>query len=352
MLYEAAEAAAREGRGSITIEFFLLSLLRDRTIRAEVADALSQAGADAPAMESSLARQVANEPRCTRGVLPSFDGSLAHLLREAWALSFDEYGDRSVSPVRFFETVARRGDAWPRLVDALPSFDRINPGRLALAVGRRLRQADGIAGTPADNRFPELSRYGCDMIAAAREGRFDPVIGFDAQFGAISSILLRRRQNSVTVVGEAGVGKSACALGFVTALAEESDRVGAALHGTPMWSLDVSSLRSGAASQGAVEERLQAILKEVEGAGMILFMDDLHLLIGGQAHGGATVRSVLSSGAVRILGTCGWRDWRRHIEPDPGLARRIARCAYRNRTMPKRSPLSKGSRRFWRTTTA
>ena len=324
VLSDAADAAAREGRGSITLELFLLSLLRDRTIGPEVADALSQAGADAPAIESSLARQVVDEPRCTPGALPSFDESLAHLLREAWALSFDEYGDRSVSPLRFFETVARRGDAWPRLVDTLPSFDRIDLGRLAAAVGRRPEQANGIAKTPTDDRFPELSRYGYDMIASAREGRFDPVIGFDAQFQAISSILLRRRQNSVTVVGEAGVGKSACALGFVRALAGESDRVGAALHGTPAWSLDVSALRAGALSRGAVEERLQVILKEVEQAGMILFMDDLHLLFGERGHGGDALRSVLSSGAVRILGTCGWRDWRRHIEPDPGLARRIA----------------------------
>ncbi len=324
VLSDAADAAAREGRGSITIEFFLLSLLRDRSIGPEVAAALSEAGADAPAIESSLARRVADESRCTPAVLPSFDESLAHLLREAWALSFDEYGDRSVSPVRFFETVARRGDAWPRLVDGLPSFDRIDPGRLASAVGRGPGQADGIARTPTDDRFPELSRYGYDMIATAREGRFDPVIGFDTQFQAISSILLRRRQNSVTVVGEAGVGKSACALGFVTALAGESDRVGTALHGTPVWSLDVSSLRSGALSRGAVEERLQVIAKEVEPAGMILFVDDLHLLFGDQGHGGDALRSVLSGGAVRILGTCGWRDWRRHIEPDPGLARRIA----------------------------
>ena len=324
VLSDAADAAAREGRGSITIAFFLLSLLRDRSIGPEVAAALSEAGADAPAIESSLARRVADEPQCTPAVLPSFDESLAHLLREAWALSFDEYGDRSVSPIRFFETVARRGDAWPRLVDGLPSFDRIDPGRLASAVGRGPGQADSIARTPTDDRFPELSRYGYDMIATAREGRFDPVIGFDAQFQAISSILLRRRQNSVTVVGEAGVGKSACALGFVTALARESDRVGAALHGTPVWSLDVSSLRSGAHSRGAVEERLQVIAREVEPAGMILFMDDLHLLFGEQGHGGDALRSVLSGGAVRILGTCGWRDWRRHIEPDPGLARRIA----------------------------
>ena len=324
ILADAAERAAREGRRSITIEYFLLSLLRDRAVGPAIMAALAKAGADAPAIESALSKCVVVELRSNPGTLPCFDESLAHLLREAWALSFDEYGDASVSPVRFFETVARRGDAWPRLVEMLPSFDRVDLGTLASTVANGAERPVTADAVPTDEQFPELSRFGYDMIAAARAGRFDPVIGFDAELQAISSILLRRRQNSVTVVGEAGVGKSACALGFVDAVAHGSNRVGAALHGTPVWALDISLLRAGAVVRGALEERLQAIVEEVEQAGMILFMDDLHLLFGDQGAGGDALRSVLSSGAVRVLGTCGWREWRRHIEPDPGLARRIA----------------------------
>ncbi len=324
ILSRTAETAARDGRSRITVEFFLLALLRDRSTGPVVMKALDRAGADAPAIESALAQSVANETRTASGVLPSFDESLAHLLREAWSLSFDEYGDGAVSPVRFFETVARRGDAWPRLVAALPTFDRIDLASLASAArpGGESAVSSGKAST--DEQYPELSRYGYDMVAAARAGQFDPVIGFEAQMQAISSILLRRRQNSVTIVGDAGVGKSACAYGFVAALAEGSDRVATALHGTPVWSLDISALRAGAVVRGAIEERLQAIVKEVEQAGMILVMDDMHLLFGDQSQAGDALRSVLTDGSVRVLGTCGWREWRRHIEPDPGLARRIA----------------------------
>ena len=159
------------------------------------------------------------------------------------------------------------------------------------------------------------------MIAAARRDPFDPVVGFESQMQAISSVLLRRRQNSAVVVGEAGVGKSACALGFVDALAKCSDSVASVLHGTSVWSLDVSALRAGAVVRGAVEERLQAIHREIEQAGMILFMDDIHLLFGEQGHGADALRSILGDGTIRILGTCGWREWRRFVEPDPGLAR-------------------------------
>ena len=325
VLHACADTAARDGRSKISIELFLLLLLRDRSSGPGVMKALDDAGADAPAIESALAEQVASETRSTTGALPSFDASLAHLLREAWALAFDEYGDASVSPVRFFETIARRGDSWPRLVAMLPGFDRLDLASLAMSggSGKAVNFRDPDA-SPSSHEFPELSRYGHDMIAAARQNAFDPVVGFESQMQAISSVLLRRRQNSVIVVGEAGVGKSACALGFIDALARCSDSVASVLHGTRAWSLDVSALRAGAVVRGAVEERMLAIVREIDQTGMILFMDDIHLLFGDQGQGADALRSILGDGTIRILGTCGWREWRRFVEPDPGLARRIA----------------------------
>ena len=285
--------------------------------------ALDDAGVDAPAIESALAAHVTAEERAPPGALPSFDESLARLLRESWSLAFDDYGDDAVSPVRIFETVARRGEDWPRLVAMLPGFDRLDLAKLAVAGSTRPTEV-ATSGAATSTEYPELSRYGSDMIALARDRGFDPVVGFQTQVQAISSILLRRKQNSVVVVGEAGVGKTACALGFVDALAQGADSVPSVLHNTPVWSLDVSALRAGAVVRGAMEERLQAIVKDIADAGMILYVDDIHLLFGDQSQGGDALRSVLSGGNVRILGTCGWREWRRYIERDPGLARRVA----------------------------
>ena len=323
VLHASAEAAARDGRSTIGIELYLLHLLRDRSVGPMVMQALEDAGVDAPAVESALAAEVAAEPRSAAGALPSFDESLARLLRESWSLAFDDYGDDAVSPVRIFETVARRGEDWPRLVAMLPGFDRLDLAKLAVAGSTKPIEAVG-PGAATSAEYPELSRYGHDMIAAARDKGFDPVVGFQTQVQAISSILLRRKQNSVIVVGEAGVGKTACALGFVDALAHGADSVPTALRDTPIWSLDISALRAGAVVRGALEERLQAIVKDIADAGMILYVDDIHLLFGDQNQGADALRSVLSSGNVRILGTCGWREWRRYIEPDPGLARRVA----------------------------
>ena len=325
VLSATADLAAREGRMSISVELFLLGLLRDRGVGPGVMKALDDAGVSSPRIESALAEKSAAESRSPAGQLPSFDETLAHLLRESWSLSFDEYGDNAVSPVRFFETVARRGDSWPRLVASLPGFERLDLAQLSAAGGRPAEVAMSGAAAATDSTFPELSRYGKDMIAVARsEEGIDTSIGFQSQMQAISSILLRRRQNSAAIVGDAGVGKTACALGFIDAIAKGSSSIPSAFHSTSVWSLDLSALRAGAVVRGALEERLQAIMKEIEAAGMILYIDDLHLLFGDQGQGSDALRSVLSSGTVRVLATCGWREWRRYIEPDPGLARRIA----------------------------
>ena len=325
VLQAAADTAAREARKVISIELFLLTLLRDRATGPALASALSSAKGDAARLESALAAAANIQARVDPGTLPRFGETLAQLLSEAWDLAFGDYGEGQVTAVRVFETLARRGELWPKLVTTLPGLATLDLAALtAKGSPGGAAQAEDGAPAPTDSEFPELSRYGRDVVAAARAGEFDPVVGLETQMQAIASILLRRRQNSVAVVGEAGVGKSACTLGFVNALANRQAPVPPALHDTPVWSLDLSALRAGAVVRGALEERLQAITKEVAGSGMVLLVDDLHLLFGDQGGGTDALRSVLSEGSVRMLASCGWREWRRHVEPDAGLARRIA----------------------------
>ena len=328
VLQSVADAAAREGRRAITVEMFLLGLLRDRSDGPALVRALAAASGEPAELESVLAERVKDESRVPPGALPRFGETLAQLLRESWDLAFGDYGESLVTPARVFETLARRGELWPQLVTTLPGMDTLDVAKLAISGRPGAERPDENGGAsapqPRDASYPELSRYGRDLAADARADKFDPVVGLRTQMQAICSILLRRRQNSVAIVGESGVGKSACAYGFVDALAHERDPVPAVLHDFPVWSLDLSALRAGAVVRGALEERLQSIVKEVSGTGMILVVDDLHLLFGDQSGGGDALRAALSEGAVRMLATCGWREWRRHVEPDPGLARRIA----------------------------
>ena len=329
-LSNAAEDTAREAHRGITIERYLLSLIRDRHIGPRLMSTLDRAGLDAPAIETALAGLVSMQPKAASpDMRPAFTESLRSLLRDAWALSFDEYGEGTVTPVRLFETVARRGDQWPRLVEALPGFARVDVATLASFARSAPRR--GLEPSPedpiAEDRAAagDLARFGYDIGKLAREGGLDPVVGCRDPMRAAAAILLRRSQNSAVVVGESGVGKSACALGLVSAIARRSEPAPKALHGTAVWALDVAAIRAGATVRGALEERLQNIARELDGTDTVLFVDDLHMLMeSGSSAGVDALRAMLSQRSVRLLATCGWREWRRHIEPDPGLARRLA----------------------------
>ena len=329
-LANAAEDTAREAHRGITIERYLLSLIRDRHIAPRLMSALDRAGLDAPAIETALAGLVSMQPKAASpDMRPAFTESLRSLLRDTWALSYDEYGEETVTPVRFFETVARRGDQWPRLVEALPGFARVDVATLASLARSAPRRGlepsseDPIAVDGA--AAGDLARFGYDIGKLAREGGLDPVVGCRDPMRAAAAILLRRSQNSAVIVGESGVGKSACALGLVGAIARRAEPAPNALHGTAVWALDVAAIRAGATMRGALEERLQNVARELDGTDTVLFVDDLHMLMeSGSSAGVDALRAMLSQRSVRLLATCGWREWRRHIEPDPGLARRLA----------------------------
>ena len=328
-LANAAEDTAREAHRGITIERYLLSLIRDRHIAPRLMSALDRAGLDAPAIETALAGLVSMQPKAASpDMRPAFTESLRSLLRDAWALSYDEYGEETVTPVRFFETVARRGDQWPALVEALPGFARVDVATLAsLARSTPRRGLEPSSEDPIaeDAASGDLARFGYDIGKLARDGGLDPVVGCRDPMRAAAAILLRRSQNSAVIVGESGVGKSACALGLVGAIARRAEPAPKALHGTAVWALDVAAIRAGATMRGALEERLQNVARELDGTDTVLFVDDLHMLMeSGSSAGVDALRAMLSQRSVRLLATCGWREWRRHIEPDPGLARRLA----------------------------
>ena len=323
VLSRAADDTARDNARSVSVERFLLGLLRDRSIGDDLMRVIDSAGGQAAPVETFLASRVSAEPKGPIGALPRFDQSLAALLREASSLTFEEYAEHQVRPSRFFETLVRRGDLWPTLVAELPGFARIDPAELGRS-GRSPSHSHDPS-TPPSPDLGELARFGRDLTAASRAGELDPVVGLESPIRAVAAILLRRAQSCPVIVGEPGVGKSACAMGLVAAMAGARQPAPRDLHDTAVWSVDLSALRAGAVVRGAIEERLQAIASEAEREGVILLLDDLHLLLGDQSSGGAdALRAILARGGLRILGTCAWKEWRRHVEPDPGLARRLA----------------------------
>ena len=176
--------------------------------------------------------------------------------------------------------------------------------------------------------LPKLSKYGHDLTADAREGKLDPLVGREEETARVIAILSRRRKNNPCLIGEPGVGKTAIAEGLALRIARGT--VPRELSSCAVIALELSSMIAGAKYRGEFEERLRTVLDEVRGAGnIILFVDELHIIVGAGAAEGAVdaaniLKPALSRGEIRLLGATTPREYRTCIEKDAALSRRFA----------------------------
>ncbi len=174
---------------------------------------------------------------------------------------------------------------------------------------------------------PTLSKYGRNLVKAARDGLLDPVIGRDSETERVMQILSRRTKNNPCLVGEAGVGKTAVVEGLALRIA--NGNAPETLEGKLVVSLDIPSMIAGAKYRGEFEERLKGVMDEVrKNKELILFIDELHTIIGAGAAEGAVdaaniIKPALSRGELRIIGATTYDEYRRHIEKDAALERRF-----------------------------
>jgi ATP-dependent Clp protease ATP-binding subunit ClpB len=320
---EALQAAQRRAESTGSAQFEPEHLL-DALLTQEdglVAPLLKKLGVSAESMRSELDRHISSQPKVHGAQLalsPGLDAVFRQAEKEA-----DQFKDEYVSTEHLLLGLAG-SDGFSGKLLRQHGADRGD----ILKVLASIRGSQRVTDPNAEEKYQALKRYARDLTDLARRGKLDPVIGRDDEIRRVIQVLSRRTKNNPVLIGEPGVGKTAIVEGLAQRIV--AGDVPESLKKKQMVSLDLGGMLAGAKYRGEFEDRLKAVLREIEeSAGtVVLFIDELHTLVGAGAAEGAIdasnmLKPALARGELRCIGATTLNEYKKHIEKDAALERRF-----------------------------
>jgi ATP-dependent Clp protease ATP-binding subunit ClpB len=284
---------------------------------------LEKIGANVNQLRSTIDSELGRLPKVSGSGYQISTAPASMQLLENAQQQADRMQDEFVSTEHLLLALSHIDDPAKRLLE----LAGVEEGDVLTAL-KSIRGGQSITDQNPEDKYQALQRYGLDLVELARKGKIDPVIGRDTEIRRVAQILSRRRKNNPVLIGEAGVGKTAIVEGLAHRIAIED--VPQSLKNKSLIALDMGALVAGAKFRGEFEDRLKAVLREVQEADgrVILFIDEMHTVVGAGAAEGAMdasnlLKPALARGELHCIGATTLDEYRKHVEKDPALERRF-----------------------------